>query len=352
MKNFILTLLVGFVGLAAVSAQTVDELKTMKAEKQAAADALLAEVADLDKQIYEFPGWKFGGVGIAGFDLNSNTNWFANALPNSQANGWGLSLGAFANLDREKYFWRNLGNLNLKRVNTLLDRTLSDEDQKEATISTFTDNLDASSLFGYKLTEKIAVSAEAKYISSLLNFNNPGQLTASAGVTWTPIQNLVVLIHPLGYQWNFPGDRFVSSVGAKIGATYAAEIIPGVAWSSNLSAFVPYGEGSGVLQAFEETANSTRLAPEYDFDKVLAGQERAIDYSQGDLLNWLWINSFSTSLFKGIGVGLTVGLRQDKQVANQALYNNSRGSYDPSNPGDSNPSAIQSYYTLGLSYNF
>ncbi len=341
MKNFILTILLGFVGLAAVNAQTMDELKAMQAEKQAAADALVAEAADLQKQIDEFPGWKIGGVGIAGFDLNGNDNWFALNLPNSKSTGYGVSLGAFANLDRDNYFWRNLGNLTLKQVNTTLDATVDTLTE----VSNITDALDISSLFGYKLNDKWAISAEGKYISTLLNFNNPGQLTLSAGATWTPINNLVVVIHPLGYQFNFPGDSFVSSVGAKIGATYAAEIIPGVSWSSNLSMFVPYGDGSGTLNQFELADDNTIFTPKFTTNIIGSAD---VAYSSADLFNWTWINSFSTSLFKGIGVGFNIGLRSDKQVANQAQYNSSRGLFDFANAD--NP--LQMYYTLGLSYNF
>lgn len=341
MKNFILTILLGFVGLAAVNAQTMDELKAMQAEKQAAADALVAEAADLQKQIDEFPGWKIGGVGIAGFDLNGNDNWYALNLPNSKSTGYGVSLGAFANLDKDKYFWRNLGNLTLKQVNTTLDATVDNPTE----ISNITDALDISSLYGYKLNDKWAISAEGKYISTLLNFNNPGQLTVSAGATWTPIPNLVVVIHPLGYQFNFPGDSFVSSVGAKIGATYAAEIIPGIAWSSNLSAFVPYGGGDGVLNQFLQESDSTPTAPKYS-DTVSSFAD--IAYEQGDLVNWTWINSFSTSLFKGVGVGFNIGLRSDQQVANQARFNTNGGNLTEAIAD--NP--LQMYYTLGLSYNF
>lgn len=352
MKNLLLSVIGLFClsGLFAQDMMSVDELKSMKAEKEAALGALQAEVDALDAKINTFPGWKVGGVGIAGFDLNGNNNWFQLGLPNSRANGLGLSLGAFANLDKEKFFWRNLGNVTLKSVNTTLDTSVDEDDQ--ISISNITDNLDISSLAGYKLSDKWALSAEGKYISTVLNFNDPGKLILSAGATWTPIQNLVVIIHPLGYEFNFPGDSFVSSAGAKIGATYAAQILPGVAWSSNLSTFIPYSGGDGTLQAFGLAPDFDASAPAFT-DSVLGSD--AIAYEAGDLFNWTWINSFSTSLIKGIGLGLNIGLRQDRQLSNQAQYNSSlnRNADGTSNfdfGGADNP--IQLYYTLGLSYNF
>ena len=345
MKNFILTILLGFVGLAAVNAQTIDELKAMKAEKQAAVDALAAEVAALDKQIYEFPGWKVGGVGLAGFNLLANNNWYALGTPNSQNTGLNISLGAYANNDQPKYFWRNLLNANIARSAAFTDRNF-DNTKTVALLN----GLDLSSLFGYKLSEKLAISAEGKWTSSILEFdpkndgvlddeynlafNAPGQLTVSAGVTWTPIANLVVLVHPLGYQKNWPGD-LISAAGAKIGASYAAEIIPNVSWTSNLSAFVPYGGDATVSH------------------KSLAGDVIGdVAYVAGDLVNWEWLNGFSTSIWKGVGVGFQIGLKQNKQQADGGILrlNNTDPETYPDTDTTENP--FQSFYTLGLSYTF
>ncbi len=339
MRHIILTLFMVFGLYTMVSAQdSIDELKSMKADKEAQLAALQGDIDALAKQIDEFPGWKIGGVGIVGFDLNSNSNWFAINNPHSTADGIGVSASAFANLDREKYFWRNLLTANVKQVRTILDNTVSDPESTRT--KAITDALDISSLFGYKLSEKLALSAEGKYISTVLNFNNPGKLLISAGVTWTPINNLVVIVHPLAYEFNFPSDAFVSAPGAKIGASYAAEIIPGVAWSSNLSAFIPYSDGTGTLKQFPFKADSPANNPEPD-SSADPLQSLDVPYSTGDLTNWTWINSFSTNLFKGIGVGFNIGLRQDVQIANQWNYQYNK-------PTGDNP--LQVYYNLGLSY--
>ncbi len=348
-KNLILSTLLLFAFCWSVQAQTVDELKAKKTAKEEQLAALQAEVADIDKQLLEFPGWRYGGVGTIGFNALANNNWFALGTPNSRNDALGLGLAGFANLNEDKYFWRSLLNVNVSR-----SAAWSDKDNDATKAIALTNGLDLTSLFGYKLSDKLAVSAEAKWISSIIEFddngtsdnfiddkypirfNAPGQLTVSAGVTWTPITNLVVLIHPLGYQKNWPGD-LISSAGAKIGATYAAEIIKGVSWTSNLSAFVPYSNGDGMVDI-------KNIAE----DAVL----RTVPYETGNLVNWTWINGFSFSVWKGIGVSFNLGLRGDQQVADlgRVRIANSEGLDVSTLDISDNP--LQSYYTLGLAYTF
>lgn len=324
--------------------ETLEELKAMKADKKAAIGAINSEIADLDKKITGFPGWSIGGVGILGLDLNSNSDWYAINSPNSASNGYGITASAFANKNTDGYFWRNLLTANIKKTTTTLNTSLAD-DVDGNKVSATVDALDISSLYGKKINDKWAISAEGKYITTILsNFNNPGKLTLSAGATWLPIDNMVVLIHPLAYEFNFPGD-FVSIPGAKVGVTYAAEIIPGVSWTSNLSAFIPYGGGDGTLNEFPLADDSTLLDPKFNTGATpLSSLD--VNYSQSGLTNWTWINGFSTTIIKGIGVGLNVGLRKDAQIANQWQYQRSQ-TYDP-NIESNNP--VQVYYNLGLAY--
>ena len=336
MKHLLLSLMMVF-SISIMSAQTVDELKAMVSDKAAKLGALQGEIDALNKQIAEFPGWKIGGVGTIGFNALSNNNWYALGNPNSSNSALGVGFNGFANQDQEKYFWRNGLNINLSRAVTKVDKGLEDQ-----TIA-LTNGLDLNSLFGYKLAPKWALSAEGRWTSSLVEFvpdpgnnplndkysfalNSPGQVTVSAGLTWTPIADLVVIIHPLGYQQNWPGD-LVSSAGAKIGAAYAAEIIPGVSWSSNLTAFIPYTDG----EAMHEISDTETLT---------------LPYSTGDLVNWEWINGFSTSIFKGLGVSFNLGLKGNKQQAdNGRLKALGSGTDISENP-------LQSFYTLGLGYTF
>ena len=336
MKHLLLSLLVVF-SISFVSAQNVDELKAMVSDKAATLDALQGEIDALNKQIAEFPGWKIGGVGTIGFNALSNNNWYALGTPNSSNSALGVGFNGFANQDQDKYFWRNGLNINLSRAVTKVDKSLDDQ-----TIA-LTNGLDVSSLFGYKLAPKWALSAEGKWTSSLVEFvpgatvlddkysfalNSPGVATISAGLTWTPISDLVVIFHPLGYQKNWPGD-LISSPGCKIGASYAAEIIPGVSWSSNLSAFIPYTNGDGFVDhAISDT------------------EDFRTEYGTGDLTNWEWINGFSTSIFKGLGVSFNLGLKGNRQQADSGrLLALGSGADLSDNP-------LQSFYTLGLGYTF
>ena len=86
-----------------------------------------------------------------------------------------------------------------------------------------TDVFNISSLYGRKLSEKFAISGLVEYRTTILsNFNDPGYLDLGVGATWTPIENLVVVIHPLNYNFVFAdeGTVFESSLGAKFVAVH------------------------------------------------------------------------------------------------------------------------------------
>lgn len=304
-----------------LQAQELNELKAMKAEKQSQINALQKELNNINAQIEAIPkGWEYGGVGILGLNFSGNEKWYAVENPFSSSTSFGVSIGAFANLDAEKYFWNNVLNVNLQKVTT---RIQDGEDGPEEEVENITDALDLSSTFGYKLSPKWAISAEGKFVTGVLNFVDPGKLVASAGATWLPVNNLVVSIHPVGYEVNWPGE-LVSAAGAKVGAIYSRKLLPNVSWSSNLSAFFPYSGGDA-----EFTNNN---------DEVVM-----VEYEAADIIDWTWVNSFSTTLWKNLGVGLNVGLRQDRQLAD--LYQ-----YDFNGEASDNP--LQLYYNLGLSYTF
>lgn len=152
-----------------------------------------------------------------------------------------------------------------------------------------------------------------EYRTTLLdNFNDPGYLDLGIGATWTPINNLIVVIHPLNYNFVFSSGEtvFESSLGAKIVADYTRQI-GAVNFKTNLSMFQSY---------------------------------KSADYS-----NYTWTNSFSYTLWKMIGVGFDFGLRNNKQEAlNYALAQTpatATGFDDLDND-------LQTYYTIGLSYKF
>jgi len=169
-----------------------------------------------------------------------------------------------------------------------------------------TDVFNISSLYGRNLNDKWAISGLAEYRTTLLdNFNDPGFLDVGVGATWTPLENLIVVIHPLNYNFVFADNdaAFESSAGAKIVADYTRQI-GAISFKSNFSTF----------QSYEDS----------------------------DLSNFTWTNSFSYTLWKMIGVGFDFALRSNKQEA---------ANYQEVDLADAD-NKLQSYYTVGLSYAF
>ena len=304
-----LLLIALFVGISTLNAQTKEELEAQKSEKQAAADALQAEAKTLQAQIDALPGWRTGAFGTIGGSLSNFSNWYAQGAPNNASGSIGFTLNGYANLIQPKFFWRNALTTNLNWVK--LDN--KDNPNDEDTFKPTTDVFNISSLYGRNITKTLAASALMEYRTTVLNnFNDPGYLDLGVGATWTPIENLIVVVHPLNYNFVFSSGEtvFESSLGAKIVADYTRQI-GAVNFKTNLSMFQSY---------------------------------KSSDYS-----NWTWSNSFSYTLWKMIGVGFDFGLRNNKQEAlNYALAQTPATATD----FDDLDNKIQSFYTVGLSYKF
>jgi hypothetical protein len=293
--------------------QTKEELEAQKAEKQAIVDAAQAEANALQAQIDALPGWRVGAFGTIGGSLSNFNNWYAQGAPNNSSGNIGFTVNGYANLIQEKFFWRNALTTNLNWVK--LDNKDIDTDDDD--FNPTTDVFNISSLYGRNITDKLAASALMEYRTTILNnFNDPGYLDVGIGATWTPIENLIVVVHPLNYNFVFADNDavFESSLGAKIVADYTRQI-GAINFKTNLSAFQ--------------------------------------SYKSNDLSNFTWTNSFSYTLWKMIGVGFDFGLRSNKQEA--LAY--ALGQFDPLS-GDDEPTfdnvdnELQTYYTLGLSYKF
>lgn len=306
-KTFLLFAL--FIGIVTVNAQTKEELQAQKAEKQAAADALQAEAKALQAQIDALPGWRVGAFGTIGGSLSNFSKWYAQGAPNNSSGNIGFTFNGHANLIQEKFFWRNALTTNLNWVK--LDN--KDIDTDNDSFKPTTDVFNISSLYGRNITKTLAASGLMEYRTTVLNnFNDPGYLDLGIGATWTPINNLIVVVHPLNYNFVFSEGEtvFESSLGAKIVADYTRQI-GAINFKTNLSMFQSY---------------------------------KSSNYS-----NWTWNNSFSYTLWKMIGVGFDFGLRNNKQEAlNYALAQT-----PPTATGfDDVDNDLQTYYTIGLSYKF
>lgn len=275
---------------------SLDSLKQIQSALNNQVSTLAGEVATLTDQLTPYPRWNKGLLGNLGLNFATFSDWLSKNQSNTSAVNIGITSTAFANGEWEKSFWRNSANLTLGWLK------FDDKDNPDDTegFQVAADAFNLSSLYGFKLSPKIAISTLGEYRTSILEgkFNNPGYLDLGAGATWTPANNLVVVVHPLNYNFVFADEEFSyeSSLGAKIVADYTKKIVQGLNWKSNLSAFLSY-EG-------------------------------------GDLSNWTWVNTFSTA-YKGIGIGLDIGLRNNKQEALAAEL-------------DNNP--LQTYWILGLSY--
>jgi len=287
------------------SAQTIDDLKAEQAAKKDSVAAIQGRVDALQGQIDAFPGWKKGIFGTIGANLSGSKNWYSQGTPNNSSGNIGIGVNGFANLDRDKFFWRNSGNINAQWVK--IDNKDIDTDDESFTGTTDVFNL--TSLYGYKVSDKFAISALAEYRTSIINnFNDPGYLDAGIGATWTPITDMVVVIHPLNYNFVFADNDAVyeSSLGAKIVVDYTKQL-GAVNFKTNFSTFQ--------------------------------------SYSDGNLSNWTWINSFGYTLWKGIGLGFEFGLRNNKQegLANALAT-------DPNATFDNLDNKPQSYWLFGLNY--
>ena len=309
----VLLLLTLFIGITTLNAQTKQELQAQKTEKQAAADALQAEANALQAQINALPGWRKGAFGTIGGSLSNFNNWYSQGAPNNASGNIGFTLNGYANLIEEKFFWRNSLSTNLNWVKLDDKDNPLDDDSFKAT----TDVFNVSSLYGRNITKTLAASGLMEYRTTLLNnFNNPGYLDLGVGATWTPIKNLIVVIHPLNYNFVFADNDavFQSSLGAKIVADYTRQI-GAVNFKTNFSTFQ--------------------------------------SYKSGDLSNFTWTNSFGYTLWKMIGVGFDFGLRSNKQEA--LNYIQTLPVVDGGNPAetfDTVDNKLQTYYTVGLSYKF
>lgn len=305
---------------AGAATETVEELKAQKAEKAKAVAALQSEIAALDTKIQTFPGWKFGFLGTVGFNISQFNDWLGAENANARTTTLGLSASAFANLDRKKFFWRSGATAVYTQTKLIPDSDADDllPEEERAGFETTADALTATSLYGYKLTDKFAISALGEFRSTISNFNDPGYLDIGVGGTWTPITNLVVVIHPLNYNFVFSDDdvAYQSSLGAKVVADYSKSLPMGIAWKSNLSAF--------------------------------------LSYEDSNLSSWTWVNGFSFTVWKGIGVGFDLGLRQNKQEALGVIRKAEEAAgLEPTTTFDDDfDNPLQSYWLLGLTYSF
>lgn len=313
MRNTFL-LIVFFTSLVSIKAQTLEELKQEQAIKKDSITELQRKVDGLQSKIDAFSSWKYRAFGTIGANLSGFDKWYSRDSANNSSGNIGITINGFANLIQEKYFWRNYVNMNISWIKNDNKDISTDSNSFDSA----TDVFNITSLYGYNIGKKFAVSTLAEYRTTILdNFNNPGYLDLGVGITWTPITDLVVVVQPFNFNFVFSDESsvFESSFGAKIVVDYTRK--KGVVnFKTNLSAFQ--------------------------------------SYKSQDLSNWTWTNSFGYTLWKGIGIGFEFGLRQNKQEALNFALNQ----LDPLNlpiilpDFDTIDNDLQSYWLFGLNYSF
>lgn len=323
MKNVFSFILLLVLTAGGLQAQTLEELKTQKAEleakkkeKMAEANAFDGDISSLGKKIQLMSGWQTGISGLLGLNFGSSNSWQANANPNTSSSTLTLGVNGYANNIKDKSFWRNTLTTNVSWQG--LDNDTKDNVDGGGFLENRNgDVLIASSLYGLRLSPDIAATVLGDLNTSVFNFLSPGTADIGVGATWTPssIPNLVVVAHPLTYHFAFSGVESVgseSALGAKVKATYSLELPGGVAWSSNLGVFLPY------------TSDKTTIS--------FVDEDGVTQMSDEGLFEYTWINSFNIAdLWKGVGLGFTVGIRQ---------------------AGFEYPPGLQTYTALGLTYGF
>lgn len=327
MKNLLLFTLFAF-ALGTLSAQgemTIEQMKTKKAEVQAKADAASAEAnaaqkeaEDLQKKINALSGWMTGFSGLVGLNISGANQWVGNPNPTSTSTGLTVGLTAFANREQSKYFWNNklIVNKAWQKVN------LTGDNNSRLFDNGTVDILNISSLAGYKLSEKFALSFLGEFNSSVENFLAPGTLDLGVGATWRPITNLTVVIHPLNYHiaWSAQDDiASQGALGAKVRADYQNDFLVAgrkIAWSTTLTSFLPYSNNKTVINDVDK------------FGVVRTNAAGETITREAGLLNWTWLNTFSFQVLKGVGVGVNFGLRD----------------------ADFEYNGLQSFYGVGLTY--
>lgn len=296
----IFTMIILLTGLIYADAQSLMELKEKKAELEATqaeaqtkVDEIQGEIDALQKDITVMSGWQKGLIGNIGLGFGATNNWATSANPNSSNSSLGIGINAFANRINEKDFWRNKGIVTLGWQS--LDTDTDDGENDGFLDDRTTDLMNLSSLYGRRLSNKLALSALAELNTSVFNFLNPGTFDLGVGFTYTPNDELVVVIHPFNMQAAFSSVEGVSTqsaIGTKIRADYNHTFPGGLGWSSTLTTFIPYA-----------TKDPT-------------------------LFNYTWLNNLNYTIAGGVGLNLAFGLR-NAEFENQNL---------------------QTYYTLGLSY--
>lgn len=284
-------------GIQFLSAQITDTTKTkaeLQIERDAKAERLATiakdmaamaaeknvldyEVMLLDDELLPWPRWTNSFSGSIGLNSVNTKNWFLMGSPNTKSTTINFASNGFVLLDNLNWNWKTEYRTNLGWLK-FNDKDIPDDVDK---FKTTNDLFQASSVFRWKITEKLLFGSGVYYRSSLLDgkFNNPSYLTiAGIGLTWKPVPNLMIDIAPATYNWVISDDdAYLSSFGNNLRLTYSYPILKGITWKTDLTAFTSYKDTKA-------------------------------------LSNWTWYNMLTTNV-KGLGLVFDIGFRGNRQEA-------------------------------------
>lgn len=338
--------------------KTLTELKALQegkiakmADLQAQMDALSGEVDAFEDEIAYLSGWRKGLNGLVGFNLNKSAGWVANPNPRASTTGLNIGLTGFMNYDKDKFFFHNKAVI----TEAWQDVDRSEQDSNAPDDGLFKNGLvdlfNISSLSGYRISETFAFSGQVELNTSVFNFLNPGTFDIGLGATWLPVENLTVMIHPLNFHYAFSGIKNLSSAGAlgcKIRADYFNDFVilgHDVAWTSTITTFIPYKDVENDPVLFDP-----RDIP--DSEKLKAGS-----FEVG-LFEYTWLNTLSFEVWRGIGVGLSWGLRKSdfegERFSELDLIDKgfTEAEIEACEGCVTAEPGLQSYFNVGVSYNF
>ena len=303
-----------------ISAQNISELKAVQEDKlgmindwEAQIKAAQGEIDVIQNQIDVLNGWRKGTSGLIGFNWSRSDDWAGSPNPDSRSSALNIDLTGYLNHDKGKTFWHNRASVVKAWTDIDITNAEIDDENDRLWDNGTLDILNISSLGGYKLNDKLAISAQAELNSSLGNFLEPGTIDFGLGITWLPIRNMTVMVHPFNYNIAFPaidaieGVETSGSLGAKARLDYFIDFVilgNDVNWTTSFSAFIPYTD----LDAIELDGGGT-FRPKVN--------------------SFQWLNNLSFTVWKGIGVGFGWGMRKaDFEIDDFQYYTNFGISYN------------------------
>ncbi len=307
MKKIVFLFVVMFLGISlfAQNTKNADSLKVELSATKTEIEKLQAKVNSIRDEINDLPGWKLGASGTIGVNLAHFNNWYSNQKPNLSEGHINIIQTGYAKIMKKKYFWINHATLHL-----FWERSYNkNKDAEDKGFVAKIDMFKLSSVFGYRVFERFALAAVTDYRGSFIkDVDAPSFWDFGLGVSWKPISNFYLVATPLSYEFILSSKEgendYHSSGGAKFLADY------------------------------------TRTAGKFNIKSNLI---TFISYKNMNYSNWVWTNSLSYTLWKKIGIGLNLGLGQNKQEVFNSLLNN----YPTLKNTDNQ---LQHFWVLGISY--